>query len=142
MTKAKVDPDLGSIPEIKTQYWYVRSCYYKPYGFVLVEEEWTGNTSDLYRLARGNVFLDYKEAVKYNNMLNDRFEKLNRMTLDARQKEKLAEEAARKKAEAAERKRLREEEKKKKKLSQSERAIMYENNKKKRKKSPHPDVII
>ena len=137
MTKAKVDPDLGLIPDIKTQYWYVRSSYYKPYGFNLVEEEWTGSTSDLYRLAKGNVFLVKKEAIKFQNTLNERFDKLNQISSDARQKERLAEEAARKKAEAAERKRLREEEKKK--LSQSEKTIKQE---KKKKKSPHPDLII
>lgn len=141
MTKVKVDPDLGAIPEIKQTYWYVRSCYYKPFGFVLIEEEWTGSTSDLYRLTKGNVYLDKAEADKVVFMLNQRFEQLQQMSVDARQKERLAEEAAKKKAEAAERKRLREEEKKKKKLSQSDKAKQYENNKK-RKKSPHPDIVI
>lgn len=137
--EVKVEPGLGSIPEIKTTYWYVRSNM-MTMDFVLIETEWVGSFSDLFRLTKGNVYLDYNEAISVQNMLNDRLYKLRDKCADEKQKERLAAELAQKKLEAAERKRLREEEKKK--LSQSERAIMYENNKKKRKKSPHPDVII
>lgn len=143
--KVKVESDLGSIPEIKTIYWYIRSGYYAPFIFVLCEEEWTGSTSDLYRLAKGNVYLNRDEAEETLDILNSRLERLKLQALNARQEERLAEEKARKKAEAAERKRLREEEngKEKKKLTQKEKAAQYESGKKKRaKKSPHPDIIV
>ena len=143
--KVKVESDLGSIPEIKTNYWHIRSGYYAPFIFVLCEEQWIGSMSDLYRLAKGNVYLNRDEAEEALDILNSRLERLKLQVLNARQEERLAEEKARKKAEAAERKRLRDEEngKEKKKLSQKEKAAQYESGKKKRvKKSPHPDIIV
>jgi len=139
--QVKVEPDLGLIPEIKTQYWYVRSSM-MTMDFVLVETEWIGSFSDLFRLAKGNVYLDRNEAISVQNMLNDRLYELRDKCADEKQKERLAAELERKKLEAAERKRLREEsaKKPKKKLSREEKAKQYENNKKK--KSPHPDIII
>lgn len=137
----KKQQNSGVIPEIKTRYWYLRSNFYPPYGFIIVESEWNGSISDLHRLAKGNVYLDYKDAVNCSNILNSRFRELSQKIVNARQRERLAEEAARKKAEALERKRLRDEEKKK--LTQADKARQYENNKKKKqKKSPHPDIII
>lgn len=140
MNKINIEPELGSVPEIKTQYWYVRSNYLGE-NFTVTETEWVGGISDLYRLTKGNVYLSRKEAEKVMMMLNDRLDRLKSITANARQKERLAESIARKKAEAAERKRLRES---KRSLDQKEREQQYENNKKRRaqKESPHPDVII
>ena len=141
MNKINIEPELGSVPEIKTQYWYVRSNYIGE-NFTVTEAEWVGGISDLYRLTKGNVYLSRKEAEKVMMMFNDRLDRLKSITADAKQKERLAESIARKKAEAAERKRLREESKRS--LDQKEREQQYENNKKKmaEKESPHPDVII
>lgn len=138
----KVEPGIGSVPVIKTQYWYVRSNYMQDH-FVVQETEWVGGISDLFRLAKGNVYLTEKEANEVATTLNDRLDSLKSISENARQREMLLEEKARKKAEAAERKRLREESKRS--LDQKEREHQYENNKKKReakKKSPHPDIIV
>lgn len=138
----KVEPGIGSVPVIKTQYWYVRSNYMQDH-FVVQETEWVGGISDLFRLAKGNVYLTEKEANEVATTLNDRLDSLKSISENARQREMLLEEKARKKAEAAERKRLREENKRS--LDQKEREHQYENNKKKReakKKSPHPDIIV
>lgn len=138
----KVEPGIGSVPVIKTQYWYVRSNYMQNH-FVVQETEWVGGISDLFRLAKGNVYLTEKEANEVATTLNDRLDSLKSISENARQREMLLEEKARKKAEAAERKRLREESKRS--LDQKEREQQYENNKKKReakKKSPHPDIIV
>ncbi len=138
----KVEPGIGSVPVIKTQYWYVRSNYMQDH-FVVQETEWVGGISDLFRLAKGNVYLTEKEANEVATTLNDRLDSLKSISENARQREMLLEEKARKKAEAAERKRLREESKRS--LDQKEREQQYENNKKKReakKKSPHPDIIV
>lgn len=138
----KVEPCIGSVPVIKTQYWYVRSNYMQDH-FVVQETEWVGGISDLFRLAKGNVYLTEKEANEVATTLNDRLDSLKSISENARQREMLLEEKARKKAEAAERKRLREESKRS--LDQKEREQQYENNKKKReakKKSPHPDIIV
>lgn len=138
----KVEPGIGSVPVIKTQYWYVRSNYMQDH-FVVQETEWVGGISDLFRLAKGNVYLTEKEANEVATTLNDRLDSLKSISENARQMEMLLEEKARKKAEAAERKRLREESKRS--LDQKEREQQYENNKKKReakKKSPHPDIIV
>lgn len=138
----KVEPGIGSVPVIKTQYWYVRSNYMQDH-FVVQETEWVGGISDLFRLAKGNVYLTEKEANEVATTLNDRLDSLKSISENARQREMLLEEKARKKAEAAERKRMREESKRS--LDQKEREQQYENNKKKReakKKSPHPDIIV
>lgn len=138
----KVEPGIGSVPEINTQYWYIRSNYMQDH-FVVQETEWVGGISDLFRLAKGNVYLTEKEANEVATTLNDRLDSLKSISENARQREMLLEEKARKKAEAAERKRLREESKRS--LDQKEREQQYENNKKKReakKKSPHPDIIV
>lgn len=138
----KVEPGIGSVPVIKTQYWYVRSNYMQDH-FVVQETEWVGGISDLFRLAKGNVYLTEKEANEVATTLNDRLDSLKSISENARQREMLLEEKARKKAEAAERKRMREESKRS--LDQKEREHQYENNKKKReakKKSPHPDIIV
>lgn len=138
----KVEPGIGSVPVIKTQYWYVRSNYMQDH-FVVQETEWVGGISDLFRLAKGNVYLTEKEANEVATTLNDRLDSLKSISENARQREMLLEEKARKKAEAAERKRLREESKRS--LDQKEREQQYENNKKKReakKKGPHPDIIV
>lgn len=140
--KVKVEPDLGAIPQTKTTYWYIRSGYYKPFAFDLFEEVWCGSISDLYRLAKGNVYLDRKEAEKTLDILNSRLEKLRLQAVEARLKECLAEEEAKSEVETSGHKALHE--KKKKHLTVKEKAEQYENNKKKRvarNKSPHPDII-
>ena len=156
MTEIKIEPEVGSIPEIKTQYWYIWSCMCS-HCFKVKETEWIGGMTDSLRLAKGNVYLDRHEAEKVCYQLNDRLDKI-RCTIDAEhQKRKLAEEAARKKREAEERKAKREKEEAKKKkaaLSEAERRAIrrteelakskaYERSKeKKQKKSPHPDIIV
>lgn len=152
----KVEPGIGSVPVIKTQYWYVRSNYMQDH-FVVQETEWVGGISDLFRLAKGNVYLNREEAEKVCDQLNNRLDKI-RYTIDSKHQQcKLKEEAERKKREAAERKAEREKKEAKKKkavLSDAERKAIrkteellkseaYEKRKKKRQeKSPHPDIII
>lgn len=139
--EVKVEPGLGSIPEIKTTYWYVRSNM-MTMDFVLVETEWVGSFSDLFRLTKGNVYLDKNEAISVQNMLNDRLYKLRDKCADEKQKERLAAELAQKKLEAAERKRIRDLEKKKLDKEAKKKAILKAEFDKKKKKSPHPDIIV
>lgn len=153
MNEVKVEPLVGSIPEIKTQYWYIRSNMIS-HNFVIVEAMWYGNMSDSLRLTKGNVYLSLKEAEDVCEQLNNRLDMI-RDTIDSEhQKQRLREEIERRKREAAERKAQREMEEAKKKecaLSESERKAKrkaeelqkseaYEKGKKKR-KSPHPDII-
>lgn len=85
MNKINIEPELGSVPEIKTQYWYVRSNYIGE-NFTVTEAEWVGGISDLYRLTKGNVYLSREEAEKVMMMLNDRLDRLKSITADAKQK--------------------------------------------------------
>lgn len=155
-TQVKIEPEVGSIPEVKTQYWYIWSCMCT-HCFKVKESEWIGGMSDSLRLAKGNVYLNREEAEKVCDQLNNRLDKI-RYTIDSKhQQRKLKEEAERKKREAAERKAEREKKEAKKKkvvLSDAERKAIrkteellkseaYEKRKKKRQeKSPHPDIII
>ena len=154
MNEIKVEPELGSIPEVKTQYWYICSCMCS-HSFKVHESEWIGGMSDSLRLAKGNVYLTQKEAEAVCDQLNARLESIRNRIDGERQKQRIKEELARKRQEAAERKAAREEEAKKSmKISDSEKkairknselvkAKAYEKGKKKRKaKSPHPDIII
>ena len=151
--KFSVEPGIGSVPDIKTQYWFVRSNYIND-RFVTVEAEWVGGISDLFRLAKGNVYLSEEEANNVMLMMNKRLESIRSISENAMQREKLEEEKASKKAEAAERKRQREASKnnltkEEKKLLRKEEELLkskaYEAGKKKRgrkPKSPHPDIIM
>lgn len=154
MEEVKVEPGIGSIPEIKTTYYYVYSCMIS-HSFTVKETEWIGGFSDSLRLAKGNVYLNIKQAYEVCDQLNARLESIRNRIDGERQKQRLKEELARKRQEAAERKAAREEEAKKSmKISDSEKkairknselvkAKAYEKGKKKRKaKSPHPDIII
>lgn len=154
MNEIKVEPGIGSIPEIKQIYWYIWSCMVT-HSFRVKETEWIGCMSDSLRLSKGNVYLDIKEANKVCDQLNDRLEAIRNKIDSERQKQRIKEELENKKKQAAERRAAREEEAKKNmKISDSEKkairknselvkAKAYENGKKKRQaKSPHPDIIV
>ena len=136
MTKI-IETEKGAIPEIKTVYWYLRSNTMTN-DFVIVETEWIGGFSDLFRLAKCNVYLDKNDAIEAQRLFNERLSELVDLCADAKQKERLKEEADKKKEAAAERKREREKNLVKKKPSRIELYKRYE----KKKKSPHPDIVI
>lgn len=138
MTKI-IETEKGAIPEIKTTYWYLRSNTMTN-DFVIVETEWIGGISDLFRLAKCNVYLDKNDAIEAQRLFNERLSELVDLCADAKQKERLKEEADKKKQAAAEKKREREKNLIKK-PTRIELAERYEQNKKK-KKSPHPDIVI
>lgn len=92
----------------------------------------------MFRLAKSNVYLDRNEAIEAQRLFNDRLSELVDLCADAKQKERLKEEADKKKEAAAERKREREKNLVKKKPSRIELYKRYE----KKKKSPHPDIVI
>ena len=155
-TQVKIEPEVGSIPDIKTRYWYIWSCMCT-HCFKVKESEWIGGMSDSLRLAKGNVYFTQEEAEKVCYQLNNRLDKIRGIIDAAHQKRRLVEEAERKKREAAERKAEREKKEAKKKkveLSDAEKKAIrkteellkseaYERGKKKRKaKSVHPDIIM
>jgi len=153
MKEAKVEPGIGAIPEIKTTYWYVGSSLQGNGSFRVIEAEWIGGMSDSLRLAKGNVYLDIKDANRVCMQLNERYEKIRNAIIGERQKERTAEEEARKKEEAAKKKAEREKNivKTPTKFTDKEKALRYEANKQKREKkaqaakqkvSPHPDIIV
>lgn len=148
MNEMKVEPEIGSIPEIKATYFYIYSCMCS-HEFKVKETTWIGSMSDSLRLAKGNVFMTLKEAWDVCDQLNARLKKICETIKGQRQKERIVEEAAQKKKEAAERKAERE--KNVVKLDEKEKARRYEVNKQKREKkakaekkkvSPHPDIIL
>ena len=154
-TQVKIEPEVGSIPDIKTRYWYIQSCMCS-HCFKVKEAEWIGGMSDSLRLAKGNVYFTQEEAEKVCDQLNNRLDKIRGIIDAENQKIRLAEEMERKKREAAERKAEREKKENKKKvvLTDAERKAMrkteellksdaYERGKKKRQsKSVHPDIIM
>ena len=155
-TQVKIEPEVGSIPDIKTRYWYIHSCMCS-HCFKIKETEWIGGMSDSLRLAKGNVYFTQEEAEKVCDQLNNRLDKIRGIIDAENQKIRLAEEMERKKREAAERKAEREKKESKKKkvvLTDAERKAIrkteellksdaYERGKKKRQsKSVHPDIIM
>lgn len=143
--QVKVEPEVGAIPEIKQTYWYVASSLQDKGGFRVIEAEWIGGMSDSLRLTKGNVYLDIKDANFACMQLNERYEKIRNAINGERQKERIAEEVARKKEEAAKKKAEREKNVVKPvKYTTEERVAIYEKGKAKRarKQSPHPDVIV
>lgn len=147
--EVKVEPAVGLIPEPKTMYWYIRSNMIS-HDFKVIEAEWIGGVSDALRLAKGNVYLRRDEADSVCLQLNNRLRTILDTIDGQRQKERIAEEAARKKEEAAKRKaerdkqvqKLTEEDKKLREERIHYRALRYEANKKRRnEKNSHPDII-
>lgn len=143
MKEAKVEPGIGAIPEIKTVYWYVGSSLQGEGNFRVIEAEWKGSMPDSLRLAKGNVYLNIKEANAVCMQLNERYEKIRTTIVGERQKERLEEDAKRKKEEAA-RKKAERTVKPKPKYTKEERAISYGKSRKPepKKVSPHPDIIV
>ena len=139
MTKTKQEPNIGSIPENKTPYFYVFSCMVT-HQFTVKETTWIDGISDMLRLAKGNVFLTNREAQQVCFALNERLFKISSLINNQHQKQRIEQDAARRKEEEEKRKA----ERKKIKYSTMQLADIYEKNKKKRekkKKSAHPDII-
>lgn len=70
-TNIKVEPDLGGVPEIGTQYFYIRGCM-TSHSFRVTETMWIGGMSDIMRLAKGNLYLTQKGANMVCMQLNER----------------------------------------------------------------------
>ena len=104
--KQKVEPDLGSIPEKGTTYWYVRSCMLT-HRFKVWETQFFGGIGDMLRIAKGNVYFCVEEAEKIAYLLNQRLDCLLKVVAEnkakierEKERERIKSELAKKKKEA------------------------------------------
>lgn len=143
MNEVKVEPGLGSIPEKGTTYWYIRGCM-QTHRFKVCEMQFIGGMTEILRIAKGNFYLNQKEANNVMLQLNERVDDLARIlgqkkVLEERkaEQERLAKEnEVKAKAKAKTKKSTKKE--KPIPMTVAEKAQAYERNKKKR---IHPDVL-
>ena len=116
----KNEPSVGTIPAINSTYWYVRANMIS-HNFTVHDTTWTGGMSDVFRLTKGNVFLNEEDAYELATDLNDRMYGLRLAVLDARQQQMMAEQM---------------------KKQQEVKSLETDGgNKSKKEKSVHPDII-